>query len=109
MKKIASLSILLVLSFVLAACGKTTPATTSETASDGKMFALEICNNYVSVMTCVIGKSPVQIQAQTQKSLDQVLDLWKTLSPDQLENACTETMKTLDTQKTAIQDMGCNL
>lgn len=113
MKKTLSLTVVLCAAFVLAACGNSssTPSTTTWSIATGaqELFTTKVCNSYIHVMQCVIEKSPDSIKTQTQQSLDEIVSLWKTLTPEQTEKACDAAYKVLETQKEQLATMWCTL
>lgn len=124
MKKIITLSALVMMSLILVGCfsKKTdddtvtstgtvdTPVTLQQdTPTISGEFAVSSCNAYVNLMGCVIEKTDPSIQDQQKKSFEDLLVLWRSLTPDQLVQACDMNMQVVQQQKELIEKMGCTL
>ncbi len=60
-------------------------------------------------MKCVIEKTDASVREQQQKSFDGLLTLWRSLTPDQLVQACDMNMQVIQQQKQIIEKMGCTV
>ncbi len=129
MKKIFTIALLSLTTLVLTGCRSkktaeetvagTTPITVEEAAvtttlqtdtpSTPGEFVVSSCNQYVNAMDCIVEKTDAAIKDQQKKSFEEVLTLWRSLTPDQLVQACDMNMKIMTQQKDLIEKMGCTL
>ena len=67
------------------------------------------CQKYVSLMECLVEKTPEEGKASTIDAFSKVMELWNTLGADQLPSVCKEAMGQLTKQSDIFSNAGCAL
>lgn len=126
MLKKVSLCVLLFGFIFLAGCGlkwdNNTTTETSETNNStgvnqtaknsvkGKYsFTNSDCQQYVTLMECLIDKTPDVAKDQTISSFEKVMELWKWLDAAALPSTCKNTIDMLQNQKDVFEKAGCSI
>lgn len=67
------------------------------------------CQKYVSLMECLVEKTPEEGKASTISAFAKVMDLWNSLNVDQLPSVCQQSMDALASQSDVFANAGCPL
>lgn len=67
------------------------------------------CQSYVTLMECLIDKTPDAAKKQTISSFEKVMELWKGLDKAALPSTCKNTVDMLQNQKDVFTKAGCEL
>lgn len=67
------------------------------------------CQKYVSLMECLVDKTPAEGKGQTVQAFTKVMELWTSLNKDQLPDVCKQSMDALASQSEVFANAGCPL
>lgn len=67
------------------------------------------CQKYVSLMECLVEKTPEEGKASTIDAFSKVMELWNTIGEDQLPSVCQQAMDQLASQADVFSNAGCSL
>lgn len=67
------------------------------------------CQSYVTLMECLIDKTPDTAKSQTISSFEKVMELWKGLDKSALPSTCKNTIEMLQNQKDVFMKAWCEL